>query len=229
VLKNFIGQLIVVLIFSMMFLGCEGKMHNFENEDTLIGHWSFNEMEGGAVKDLSGKGNHLYVKGEPVRVDGVFGGGFKYDSGQSYFTAKKPVIPENDFTISLWAKADNWDKQFFMGQYKYLDPNRLDIVARNGCARIQIGKIVQSKEKVFVENRWYHIVYTRTGTTVCIYVDSKEVYKGKLDVPVIQTEPLEIGRISVPKKGFACDAAIDEVRIYSRGISCDEVKLLFDL
>jgi hypothetical protein len=228
VLRNFIGQVIVLLMFSVIFLGCEDKMHNFENKDALIGHWSFDKVEGGEVKDLSGKDNHLYVTGEPVKVEGVSGGAFKYDNGKSYFTTKKPVIPENDFTISLWVKAKKWDKQFFMGQYKYLDPNRLDIVARNGCARIQIGKIVQSK-KVFTENKWYHVVYTRTATNVYIYVDSKEVYKGKLAVPVIQTEPLEVGRISVPKEGFACDAAIDEVRIYNRGVTCDEVKLLFDL
>jgi hypothetical protein len=190
----------------------------------LIGYWDFETVRDGELCDLSGNGNDGKIVGIPEAVEGVCGKGMRLIKGVCYVDFRKPLIPTKDFAVCCWLKAKDWEAQFFLGQYKYLDPSRLDLAVRNGKARIQLGSILDSKARLFIENKWYFIAYSREKDIVSIYVDGQLALQDKLSGEAIQTEPTQAGNLPVDKPTIACDVCLDELRIYSRALNEDEVK-----
>jgi hypothetical protein len=91
--------------------------------------------------------------------------------------------------------------------------------------------LLRSKTKIATE-KWYHLVGTYDGTTSCLYIN------GKLDVDMAKKSkvrsdnaPILIGgsNLSGATFGnhFTVDGTIDEVRIYNRALSKDEVRRLY--
>ncbi|NOY00542.1 MAG: LamG domain-containing protein [Verrucomicrobia bacterium] len=195
-------------------------------EPKLLAYWNFDEIDQRQVKDVSGKGHHGRVYGEPVLEKGIRGQGLRFQSNDDYVDFGSPVIPAGDFTISVWIKCDDVEKQFFLGQYRYQDPNRLDLVIRNGRVLIQIGDKMAS-EALLKKNRWYHVVYVRKGKVLRIYLDAVLVKTGELATAVLQDAPLIAGRINVPKRdSFRFTGVMDELKIFGGALTEEGVKAL---
>lgn len=184
----------------------------------LIGHWKFNEPEGRRVTDHSGFRHHGEIHGSPARVPGVEGLGLRFRTNDDFVDFGAPVIPEGDFTISIWVNCDDVEKQFFLGQYLYAHPRRLDLAVREGAVRIQIDELVDSPRLVEAR-RWHHLAYTRAGADVSVFLDGRLVATARLPAPVIQTENLMVGKIVVPRQdSFRFTGVLDELKIWNRAL-----------
>lgn len=190
----------------------------------LIGHWTFNELEGNRVTDHSGFGHHGIIHGRPLLVSGVEGTGLRFRTNDDFVDFGAPVIPEGDFTISIWINCDDVEKQFFLGQYLYAHPRRLDLAVREGSVRIQIDELVDSP-KLVEARRWHHLAYTRAGADVYLYLDGKQIKAARLTAPVIQSENLMIGKIIVPRQdSFRFTGVLDELKIWKRALEESAIK-----
>ena len=78
-------------------------------------------------------------------------------------------------------------------------------------------------------NRWYHIVALRDGETLRIYVDGVLENSGAQAsaTSVSSTVNMTIGSLNAISPGQYFDGRIDEVRIYNRALTTDEVKQLY--
>ena len=194
----------------------------------MIGCWDFNDVSNGVVRDLSGNDHHGKIHGTPEIVQGVSGAALKFSTNDDYVDFGRPLVPEKDFTISVWLNCDAVDKQFFLGQYQYKHPNRLDLAIREGAVRIQIGNIVNS-QKIIEKNQWYNIVYTRKNNLMKIYMNGALVKEAELDAAVIQSENLMLGKINVPDStAFRFTGMLDELRIYHGALNADEIKTQYE-
>lgn len=203
-------------------------MINLSAYAALIGHWDFDDTASGIVRDLSGNGHSGIIHGKPEIVDGISGKALRFKTNDDYVDFGAPLIPEQDFTISAWINCDDVEKQFFLGQYKYESTGRLDLAVRNGCARIQIDKIIDSP-LLLQAGKWYNIVFTRKTGTVKIYIDGNMVIEKQLGEKVIQSEPLIIGKLFVPKRDdFHFTGVIDELKMWDSGLSETEIKNEFE-
>ena len=76
-------------------------------------------------------------------------------------------------------------------------------------------------------DQWTHVVATLKAGDVSIYIN------GELDAEGTRPRPLSVNdkpvRIGSCYDGRYLDGAVDDVRIYSRGLSPEEVKRLFDI
>lgn len=196
-------------------------------ETRLLGYWDFDEITDGVVEDKSGQNHHGRIHGGISLEKGIQGSGLRFSSDEDYVDFGAPVIPPGDFTVSVWIKCDDVEKQFFLGQYRYKDPNRLDLVIREGRVLIQIAEKLSS-EVLIKKDRWYHLVYARKGKVMSIFVDGVLVKKGKLPMAVMQDAPLIAGRIEVPGRDtFRFTGVMDELRIYDAALNVEQVKALF--
>jgi hypothetical protein len=195
-----------------------------ETKATLLAYWNFDAIESDTLRDMSDHGRHGKIHGSPQRVQGIAGSGLRFRSNDDYVDFGAPIIPAKDFTISIWINCDDTEKQFFLGQYKYADPNRLDLAVREGCVRIQVNDIVDSP-KLVRPKVWHHLAYVRGNGRVAVYLDGQRVAEAPLPAPVLQTENLVLGKIFVPKQdSFRFTGVVDELKIWSTALSEVEIR-----
>ena len=193
----------------------------------LQGHWDFNSVEKGVVRDKSGHGRHGKIHGKPQTAQGVEGAAMRFQSNDDYVDFGAPIIPAQDFTISIWVNCDDTEKQFFLGQYKYGDPQRLDLAVREGCVRIQVNDIVDSPKLVRAKT-WHHLAYVRGNGRVAVYLDGQRVAEAPLPTAVLQTENLMLGKIVVPKQdSFRFTGVIDELKVWAGPLAEAEIRAQF--
>jgi len=199
-------------------------MMGISTQAELLGHWNFENIKNGVLPDLSGKGNHGVIHGNPEIVDGISGKALRFSTNDDYVDFGKPIIPEDDFTVSAWINCDSVEKQFFLGQYKYEAAGRLDLAIREGRARIQIEQIIDSP-KLIEPRKWNHIVFTRKAGILRIYLNSNMVMEKEHHTRVIRSASLILGKLFVPKRNdFRLCGMIDELKIWDSGISESEIK-----
>jgi hypothetical protein len=201
----------------------------------LKGSWHFDEGSGTTAYDNSGNGNNGTLYNSPAWVDGKFGKALSFDGSNDYVTT--PIVSNilTDFTMEAWVKAPSvpGDRRIVMGSgWNYNDwyigvnlssntgaPARkwLFWVAGNS----QIAYLAAPDE--IVAGAWYYLVATYEGTTGKFYINGNYIgsftFTRKTD-----TNPFQIGR---SYNGEYFNGLVDEVRIYNRALTSEEVSDLY--
>jgi hypothetical protein len=71
---------------------------------------------------------------------------------------------------------------------------------------------------------WHHVVGTQTGTTATVYIDGVQCNTGAVTAINNGTDTVEIGRF---RGGYYFNGKIDDVRIYNRALTAEEVQSLY--
>ena len=76
---------------------------------------------------------------------------------------------------------------------------------------------------------WFHGVYAYDGKVATLYLDGTAVASVKMDgAPKPSNLPLTIGDY-MEGRGYAFHGKIDDIRLYNRALTEEEVKELYDL
>lgn len=184
------------------------------------------------AKDYSGNKNNGVLINSPVISNGVKGNGYDFNYtnlssiGISSFTNLNFT---EGLTISAWVKSNDITKS-------------QNIVSRNGPYFLRItGSTIRcgiaSGTWTFINgtiplsnNIWYHLVLTYDQAKIKGYVN------GILDVNADKVGPLNspashlyIGNTPVAGENSPFDGTIDEVRIYNRALSSEEILILYGM
>jgi len=217
------------------------------NLSGLVLYLTFDEGRGNIVYDYSGNKNNgrLYNgsnvcsnppnSGCPTWVDGKFGKALSFDGVDDYVIANTINVPY--LTISVWVKwfrffedsaghaivsNSNYAADGYM-LYQATDApyNRIQAFVYTTSIAVIVSKTLLNT------NEWYHVVLTYDGSFIKLYIN------GVLDNRVAQsgtikatTNPFLIG--STYTTGEAkFNGIIDEVRIFNRALSEEEIKFLY--
>jgi hypothetical protein len=233
-------------------LGATTKVAETLNENPnlergLVGHWTFDGPDfTDKVYDKSGQGNHGYVYGSAtssVKTLGVLGQGIKLDGVDdlinvgsdasldnlyqaSYSFWMNPAEAQDDFggilTKESWV-IDRQDADNSLEYYHYCTSNAL--YGKTPANSIQL-------------NTWQHVAVLLDGTcsslttSVRIFIDGVlQPLSGGTGVTLSadDTYSLQIGDNPIPDPDSAFKGSLDDVRIYNRTLSVDEVKRLYEL
>jgi len=205
------------------------------NNTGLVAHW---RLEGDA-KDSVGNYDGTNRGGEVSK--GVKGRGFHF-SGENdiIFDGTETSIKFNEttnFTLSLWAKFDEFGESNSSGllqkDYDYgmsfIHPShRINFGYRNSTYSGDLYTSVNTLQ----ENRWYLLTMTyESGGNMSLYIDDT---LDSTDVPdtinIRDDNDFTIGgsRIIGGNRFLYANVSIDEVRIYNRSLSADEVSNLYN-
>jgi len=204
--------------------------------DGLLAYYPLDAAYRGSVPDGSGNGNDGTVLGDPAFVEGVAGLALDLDGDGDYVDCgANPLFgmqETNNMTAAAWVTirsiANQWAAIVAKGEHAWrlgnasLDPrfhfgitiwNAPDTASTDGVASVGFDE-------------WHHVAGVFDGANIILYVD------GALDISVPTTEPIGTNDLNVfigdnpEATGRYWDGLVDEVLIYNKALSLNEVMFL---
>jgi hypothetical protein len=209
-------------------------------EDTftrgLVGYWSFDEGSGSAAYDASGNGNDgtLYwmSTSSDAWTTGKAGSALSFDGSDDYVESSTNIVFDS-ITIEAWVKGDLYGDGGSSsneivtinngGTNKSLDAYTTGNGVTTATPRWEWGGNTINAS-VTIDTNWHYIVGIFDGTSGIkkLYVDGIERASGTGSGSVTATV-ISIGK-DAGNSAMAWDGLIDEVRIYNRALSAEEVR-----
>lgn len=204
---------------------------------------SFDAVKNGRFRDLSGNGNdgipHGAVLCRGVNGKGIYVGGW----GECVSIAVSESLEDSEaFSLEVWVAPDK-DKidglittgDFNAGEEAfglYTVYGRVDLTYTRADGRRVRLRTRKPYVNLFTlpERSWTHIVGTYDGLRGRIYVNGELVEEGKKEERqkrISLKNPILIGKM-YGSPWWALMGAIDEVRVFNRALSDDEVKASYE-
>jgi Concanavalin A-like lectin/glucanases superfamily len=208
--------------------------------DNPDGYWRLGESSGTTAVDEIGANNGTYINSPTLGDAGAIGGDsdtaitFAGTGNQGVNCGSVANYTTSDFTIEFWINAVSFASTanavvcvvIFRGQYQQtgyyvgigtdgsvgLNTNQSGAIQSTGTAAGAVSVLT-----------WNHIVITRQGSTVLIYVNGVDVTSsaGTHTNPDSSPDQFVIGDYNA--NGWTPNATMDEVAIYSTALSAARV------
>jgi TIR domain-containing protein/concanavalin A-like lectin/glucanase superfamily protein len=200
----------------------------------LIAYWSFDD---GTASDISGHGHNGVISGSINIIEGAIGGALRFDGKCSIAVSGTDfgVTSASEKSIALWIRplsisANNG----IISKYRHSDSLRSNFYASIFLAGGQIWtRLTGNGTNVLDVKRgqigtWQHLVFFMKegpGNSQIFYDGTLAVFGNLAYNLTISEEPLRIGEIvGADDQAFRGD--LDEIRIYDRQLSTNEIRQL---
>ncbi len=193
-------------------------------DTSLVGWWKFDEANGTTAYDSAGSNNGT-IYGGATWTTGHINGALSFNGSNNYVNCGSGPSNYDNITVSAWMKTTTHgplvSNRYTAGSYGTWYTLFSDV--------IEIGDNTNGGYKSLTFNTttldgaWHHIVYTKNGTSHVIYVDGSLDQQFTSNADISWSRPLYIGkRLSAWFNGV-----IDDVRIYNRALTANDVALLY--
>jgi hypothetical protein len=208
-----------------------------------VGYWKFDEGQGDTAYDSVGNNDGTLI-GDPCWVSGKIGDyALEFDGIDDYvdvgYLGEFPT-----WTISLWANSDtqgtyhtfisqdqtSWNDDILFG----ICPQGTSWSTRDKIAvifhRADYTEYVVEDNENIQTGQWYNTIVTYDGSTMILYVNSIQKDSVVATDLVISDQRWTIGRNphdNYPSPFRQFDGTIDDVRVYDRALSDEEIWQLY--
>lgn len=227
-------KLIIFLLLIAFSLSVNAWALN--GDKALMLYFTFDEDNGGKVKDVSGNNIEGTFEGAVWSKDGKIGGAVHLEDSEKF--VEVDAVPELDITDELTIQA------WFFPEESQGDSN---LMGRRSSANvggyclqwsaqftgapqietwINIGGWQGSRNKQIIKpelEAWHHVASTYDGDMIRQYIDGKQDVEFKPPAGKINSieEVFRIGKAQTGLPGMI--GLVDEVAIYNRALSVDEI------
>ncbi len=225
---------VLLIALACLFAGANGALADLN--DGLVGYWSLDEDGGSTAYDYSGHGNHGIIDGAIWAV-GISGSALEFDGVDDHVQVpNNPSLNPGSVSVALWfnghVKSETYSYAYLVSKWKWNgvpDGSGYRIkVHDSGVAVWMIGLgdgTWYGTYMPYQEHIWQHTVgtYESSAGTMKVYLD------GELQATrCIPVTPVPFTSTDLLMDSFhAFDGIMDEVRIYDRALSPDEVLDLY--
>jgi hypothetical protein len=205
--------------------------------DGLVGRWSFDGDVTGPTytEDTSGNGNDGTIVGGAIPVIGKIGQALQFDSVDDYIdTAFSPsTLAPSQMTACLWAKPlrafnssqGDWLMHTAAGSSFFQMGHHTDNQLYFGFGNGRV--IVSASATNWVQNQWQYYCMTWDGLTVTALRNGSVIGTPTARTVNSSNTELRFGIQALAAVHFS--GSLDDVRIYNRALSPDEVKALYNM
>lgn len=215
----------------------------------LVLYYTFDEEGVDKIMDQSGTGNNAIVKGTPKWEQGKIGKALRFVADRDHLRVpfSETLIPEKAMTMAVWVNFDGVDKLPSEWGGVIID-DYLWNADGNKCRGYFLGieKVTSAVRGCFLgvgtsehcfglphplKGQWTHLAVTWDGHEIKGYVNGEPVKDKISGVDVVkwdgpigtnQVEDLFIASKEGTQQGYP--GALDELAIYNRGLSADDIK-----
>ncbi|MDP3954318.1 MAG: LamG domain-containing protein [bacterium] len=234
-------SLILAGLFLTATAASAGVITKPQNNLGLIGFWNFDTGKGGLTAyDMSGSGNHGILTTMDKNtdwVDGKVGGALDFDGTDDFVVVTDTSLAEDaDYTFSVWVKTEfNAGTQHFYTEGNssnntpFASVSNFSGVGGAGWRSDDNNLRTINGTTNIADNEWHHLVAIGSGGLLRLYVDGEAEGTPLAISGTITLNNATIGRHSRPSNCCYVDGQIDEVRVYNRALSADEIQRLYQL
>lgn len=218
-----------------------GKTNKNRITNGLVGYWTMDGKDtyGTQTNDVSGNGNNGTLTNGPVLSMGKIQQSFAFDGTDDYISVShnSNLVPTADYSLSAWVKTSSSATEqeiitkfdasgsypgYFLSIGDSTAPNtgKICLWVGDNTGWSCLGTTVN-------DGTWHFITARVYNTTVEIYRDGVSQGTTVRTPSRSNTGALSIGRRSDTGKYF--QGSIDEVRVYTRLLSADEIKALYTM
>jgi hypothetical protein len=189
----------------------------------LIGYWNFSEGNGVTAYDGSGNNNTGTLTNGPQWTTGKVGSALEFDGANDYvdIADNSTVDLSTSFTLTAWVNPDSTDGNRAIirkdSAYVLYYSSELDFYNWSDGTRLSCSKTKAPA------GQWSYITAVWDGSKKYIYVNGVECVKESSVNFNINSADLSIGS-QTDGAGQFFDGFIDEVRIYNRALSVEEIR-----
>ena len=236
----------IILLMMLFYATTSFAQINLKNG--LVACYPFNAN----AVDATGNNNNGTVNGATLTTDrfGKSNAAYNFDGG-SYIAVSPDQFKNKSYTYSVWVKLDiipvEEDNNTFLaiggpGADQVLScTNNYSSLASKGfqSGGYNVGNPVISNNWTGIlpnVNRWYHVLVTRDDVSIKLYVDgvsimdnSSRTSTGGTDVGYANPTYVTIGsRVGADGYFQSLQGSLDDIYIYNRAITPEEVTALFE-
>jgi hypothetical protein len=223
------------MAFIILFLSI-GLAYGVVDPHTVAA-WTFDELEGDVVRDVSGNGHDGVLKdGAKWSREGKFGGAIEFDGVEACVE-----VPHDDdlnleaFSIEAWVKCTPGANQAILhkqGPGNASERNYILNIRPEGFLRgsFSSGGVQHNFDgKILLKaGKWYHVAATYDGKVGRIYVNGELDAETELNLKLEPNDaPLLIGKAG-GTGGARFKGLMDEVRLSNVARSREEIKKLME-
>lgn len=202
----------------------------------LVAYYPMNEGAGDTVHDASGNSNDGTFSGSPTWAQGQIGDALNFNGSTDYVNlgSELPAIGQPGLTVSAWINPTT------LGSSTYA------VVSRDGPfvlwingANKQVNTGLKdpsgswhwyaSPSNTITTGAWQQVVITYDGTTTAIYINGRlsgSTTQLSGNIQSVSNNPTDIGYDTT--HGYYFSGYIDDVKIYDRALSADEVEANYE-
>ena len=219
--------------------------------EDLVGEWRFEEGTEGIAADSSGNGNNGTIHGNAMRTAGKLGSSLSFDGEEDYIeipAAQSLNSITSKITIEAWIKTDfaqrgtivdNWfyDKTAEPEIWKRAFVCTAESGADAGKFKFGVtprgdgtGQVWLKSNTAVTHDQWTHVAFVSDATNMSIYINGSLDAVTSAPSQIHQSNrPIHIGAWNTKEEGYPpydsfFNGTIDEVKIYNRALSADEIQ-----
>src|SRR3989344_7863713 len=191
----------------------------------LIGYWAFEEQSGTTAGDSSGNGNNGTLTNGPTWVTGKVGSGaLSFDGINSYVSMGNTNDAPPTFTLSSWVNhAIPQTNVGVVGKHTagngYYFSTFYNSVTGARKIQLVINGTTISSNASFPEGAWTHVLGMFDGTNASIYINGVLDKTLAVSAPNSTSANFFVGAQNTTR----FSGLIDEVRMYNRALSAQEI------
>ena len=219
----------------------KGMVYNIGRDYTdiptngLVSWWSFN----GNVQDNWGN-NDGTINGADCNTQGKYGRGCKFYSASDYINVNPDILSDaNEVTISAWINLDTYattsqstiisDRVGNLDFHLVIFPDDTNPHKLLFTINTSVGTLVSSVSSSDIPlNSWTHVVGRYDGSNVEVYIDG--VQDGSINSTsgtiTSNSNEIKIGSFGADNNIF--NGTIDDVMIFSRALSSEEITAIYE-
>src|SRR3989344_4224642 len=202
----------------------------------LVAHWKLDDGSGLIALDSSGNGTTGTLQGNPVWSIGKIGGSLDFNGVNQYVSLPNIDVVGTGITIATWVNFDsfpsNSDARFVSKATNVLENDHYWMLGQtnNGNNRLRFrlktdgntNTLIASSGNLSV-NTWYHVAAVYDGSAMKLFLDGVEVGSVAKSGTISTNSSVPVNLARNPDGSNYLDAELDEVRIYNRGLSANEI------
>ena len=200
----------------------------------LVGWWRFDEGSGTTARDSSGNGNDGALQGDTQWVAGKIGSALQFDGVDDFVDVPHDEIltADNEVTVMAWINAERatgpggatW--QGILS--KSNNPRSYSFYTRDGnTLHFSAAGFGPVSTETIPLNEWVHACAMVIGGQVAFYIDGEAAGLSGSEVTLPGTA--DTANVVIGRTGEGATRSflgmIDDVRIYMRGLTQEEVQL----
>jgi hypothetical protein len=213
----------------------------YDWNNSLIGYWSFEDvLWNGTVYDNSSYGNDGMMvnfaksKGTNHTVEGYYGQAIEFDGIDDYVYLASEAIIANlaEYSIDLWVKFGALGGEIAVYD-ESIGAGTVSRIKKNASDHLEFSLLTggtwyrTNNSDTVVLDTWYHVVATLSSAGMKLYIDGVEKGANPNTVPsdgaIVNSW---IGRFG--QAGHYLNGTVDEVRLYSRALSPEEINASYN-